>query len=83
MAYTFLSAQYANAENTAAVAVTVEASAVLLSVADTPTEWAAMLAAVTPAAYVAPPPPPAPTLADLQAQLAALQSQIAALSGQP
>lgn len=34
------------------------------------------------AAYVPPPPPPAPTLADLQNQLAALQAQIAALAAQ-
>jgi len=54
MTYTFLSAQYANAENTAAVAVTVEAAAVVLSEADTPTEWAALIAWGTPDAYEAP-----------------------------
>lgn len=83
MIYTFLSAQYANADHTAAVAMTVEAAAVALSAVDTPDEWAALHAALTPADYVAPPPPPAPTIADLQAQLAAIQAQINALAGQP
>lgn len=35
------------------------------------------------AAYVPPPAPPAPTLAQLQAQLAAIQAQINALAGTP
>ena len=35
------------------------------------------------AAYVPPPVPPAPTLAQLQAQLAAIQAQINALAGTP
>lgn len=58
MSYTVLSAAYANPDNTAAVAQTVEAAAVLLSATDTPDEWAAMLAAVTPTAYVPQPIPP-------------------------
>lgn len=54
MTMTILSAAYANAEDTAAVAQTQEAGAVLLSAADTPAAWAAMLAAVEPAPYQAP-----------------------------
>lgn len=80
MTYTFLSAAYANPQHTSAVAITVEAAAVALSEADTPEAWAAMLDAVTPLDYVPPLAPPAPTLADLQAQLAEIQAQIQALS---
>lgn len=58
MSLTIVSAVVANETGTAAVAQTEEAGAVLLSAADTPEEWAAMLAAVTPAPYVPPPPPP-------------------------
>lgn len=43
----------------------------------TPAEAAAFNASLEPA----PPPPPAPTLAELQAQLAALQAQIEQLAG--
>jgi hypothetical protein len=62
MTYTFLSAQYANAEHTAAVAITLEAAAVALSAVDTPAEWEAMhVWAALPgnaiAAYVEPPAP--------------------------
>ena len=57
MPYSILSAQYANPEHTAAVVMTQEAGAVLLSEADTPSDWAAMLAWGTPAAFA----PPAPT----------------------
>lgn len=83
MTYTFLSAQYANAENTAAVAITQEAAAVALSAVDTPTEWAALHEWGTPSAFVPPSAPPAPTLEQLQAQLAAIQAQINALAGTP
>lgn len=44
MTYTISAAQYANAERTAAVVMTEEAAAVLLSATDTPEEWAALLA---------------------------------------
>lgn len=54
MTYTILSAAFANAEHTAAVLQTQEAGAVLASERDTPDLWAAMQAAVTPAAYVVP-----------------------------
>ncbi|MCM0018909.1 MAG: hypothetical protein NBV67_02850 [Tagaea sp.] len=70
MSYTFLSAQYANAENTAAVAITKEASAVALSAADTPEEWAALLAWGTPTAYVAQPVVRIATARQLKAALA-------------
>jgi hypothetical protein len=55
---TYLSAAFANPDGSAVVAQTAERGAVLLSAADTPEAWVAMLAAVTPAPYVAPPPPP-------------------------
>ena len=55
MILTMLSAAYANAETTAAVVQTQESGAVLLSAADTPDAWAAMLAALTPAPFVPPP----------------------------
>ena len=58
MSYTIFSAAYANPDHTSAVAQTAEAGAVLLSLADTPTEWAAMLAAIVPTEYVPQPIPP-------------------------
>lgn len=79
MTYTFLSAQYANPEHTAAVAITAEAAAVAFSAVDTPDAWAALHAALTPADYVPPPPPPAPTREQLLAELAALTAKIEAL----
>lgn len=54
MTYTILSAVFANAEHSAAVLQTQEAGAVLASEADTPDLWAAMQAAVAPAAYSVP-----------------------------
>lgn len=54
MMYTILSAQYANADQSAAVLQTQEAGAVLASEHDTPDLWQQMLAEVTPADYVAP-----------------------------
>lgn len=42
--YTFLSANFANTDHTAIVAVTVEVGAVALSQADTPMQWAALAA---------------------------------------
>ena len=54
MTYTFLSAHYANPENTAAVAITQEAGAIALSAVDTPQEWAALLAWGNIDAYEAP-----------------------------
>ncbi|MFN9113682.1 MAG: hypothetical protein ACK5XN_26735 [Bacteroidota bacterium] len=79
MTYTFLSAQYANPEHTAAVAITAEAAAVAFSATDTPEHWAALHAVLTPADYVPPPQPPAPTREQLLAELAALQAKIEAL----
>lgn len=52
MNYTIFSATYANPDHTSAVAQTAEAGAVLFSLADTPAEWAAMLAAITPTPFV-------------------------------
>jgi hypothetical protein len=63
---TILSAAFANEEKTAAVAQTAEAGAVLLSVADTPDNWAAMFAATTPTPFM---PPPAPLRAIAKTQI--------------
>lgn len=52
--YTITGAAYANADQTAAVIETAEAGSIAISQADTPALWAAMLARVTPAAFVAP-----------------------------
>ncbi len=79
MMYTFLSAIYANEEGNAAETVTVEAGKVLLSAADTPKEWAALMAWGEPSAYVPPPPPPEPTKAEILAQIAALTAKVATL----
>jgi hypothetical protein len=79
MIYTILSASFANTDNTAAIAQTVEAGAVLLSAADTPDNWAAMFVATTPVAFVAPLPPSQPSKENILAQLAALQALVDAL----
>ena len=52
MRYTIKSAQYANAEHTAAVIDTVEAAHVVISKVDTPKEWSEMLAWGMPADFV-------------------------------
>jgi hypothetical protein len=55
----FLSATYANGERTVCVAETDTNGAVVVSTADTPAEWAALLASGIPIAdYAAPPLPP-------------------------
>lgn len=55
-----LSAQWANAEQTAAIVMTAEAGAVAISQVDTPVEWAALLdSGIAISAYT---PPPAPKL---------------------
>lgn len=57
MAYTIISAVYANPNSTSAVLVTVEAGAIAISEADTPEEWAELAASgVTVSPYVAPVP---------------------------
>ena len=43
MTYTYLSAQFANPEQTAATAITEEFGAVLVSISDKPDEWARLL----------------------------------------
>lgn len=50
-----ISARYTNPDNTAAVAVTDDLGAVLISQQDSPQQWAALHAWGTPEAYVAPP----------------------------
>lgn len=52
MAYTIMSAQFANADGTSAIIVTTEVGAVAASARDTPALWTQMLAWGTPAAYV-------------------------------
>jgi hypothetical protein len=79
MIYTILNAHYANEDRTAAVALTQEAALVVLSAADTPEEWAALMAWGEPSAYVPPPPPPEPTKAEILAQIAALTAKVATL----
>lgn len=64
MAYTILSAEYANPDHTAAVIMTKEAAAVLISSVDTPDEWAAMLKWGKPSAYVEPEPVEPPLKAE-------------------
>lgn len=74
MTYTFLSAQYANEESTAAIAITAESAAVLLSIEDTPSDWACLHDWGEPAAY-APPVAPAPTVVSAsQAKIALLDA---------
>jgi len=53
--YTIISARYANPEHTAALLMTEEAASVAISAADTPEEWAAMLAWGDPGEYAAGP----------------------------
>lgn len=57
MTYTILSAEYRNAEQTAAVIKTVENGDVLIGQRDTPEAWQAMLAWGTPVEYKLPPVP--------------------------
>lgn len=54
MTYAILSAQYANADHTAAVLHTQEAGAVLVSQADTPALWVQMLTGAAPSTFVPP-----------------------------
>ena len=56
MSYTFLSAGYANADQTAIVVQTVEAGAVALSLVDTPSAWEHLLeSGIDIAPFVSPP----------------------------
>lgn len=85
MSLTFISAVFADADDASAVVETQEAGAVLLSVADTPEQWEEMLAAVTPAPFVAPSPPPRAIAKTTiyrratDAELALLEATVAAL----
>lgn len=75
--YTVLSARYSNPDHTAAVAMTEEVAAVVLSAVDTPEAWAAMLASVTPEPYTPPQPPVPEPISDRQfAQGLAVQGYI-------
>jgi hypothetical protein len=78
MAYTILSAAYANAERTAAVVQTQEAGAVVVSAKDTPALWAAMVSAAPPGAYAAPAKPVPASITRFQARAALLQSGLLA-----
>ena len=68
MSYTFLTARYANAEQTAAIAETEEAASVALSAVDTPEDWAALMASGIP---IAPYEQPDPTLEDYRSAIQA------------
>ena len=59
MTYTYISAQFANPEKTAATAVTEEFGAVIVSQNDTPAEWARLLEQVPDIAPYQEPPAPA------------------------
>ncbi|MFD1944748.1 hypothetical protein [Paradevosia shaoguanensis] len=48
MTYTFISARFANADHTSAIAMTAEAAEIALSPIDTPDDWADLLAWGTP-----------------------------------
>lgn len=67
---TIISAQWANAEHTAAIVMTAEAGAVALSAADTPTEWAALLNSGIAVSDFAPPPAPKLVATPRQVRLA-------------
>lgn len=69
MTYTILSGQFANEDGTAAILMTAEAAAVLISAVDTPDLWAEMLAWGTPQAYAVPNPVPA-SVSRAQAKIA-------------
>jgi len=58
MSYTIVTASFANEDNTAAVIMTAEAGAVLVSETDTPDLWPDVIA-FKPAAFVPPAPSPA------------------------
>lgn len=78
MTYTFISAAYANPENTAAFVETEEFGQIILSQADTPTEWQALLDSdIVIAPYVAPEPVPPPR--DVYAELDDLNARVSAL----
>lgn len=67
MTVVFLSATYANAAHSAAIAMTADSGAVALSAIDTPEDWAALHASgIVVAAYVVPPPPVPDTITDRQ-----------------
>lgn len=66
MAYTILSAQYANEDSSSAVIETSEAAAVLVSERDTPDLWADMLAWGEPASFA---PSPAPAAITFKADI--------------
>jgi hypothetical protein len=57
MNLTFLSAYYANEENTVAIARTEDGRSVVISINDTPDMWASMLTQIVPTAYIPSPPP--------------------------
>jgi len=66
MAYTILSAAYANPEKTAALIITKEVAAKVVSLADTPDIWSEMLAWGEPAEYEAPTMPVPSFISDRQ-----------------
>ncbi len=73
MTYTILSARYANEEHLAAEVMTEEAGAVILSAADTPDDWDALLGGDVEIAAYEPPPPAFLALSPRQLRLMMLQ----------
>lgn len=67
---TILSAQWANAEHTAAIVMTVEAGAVAVSQVDTPEYWATLLDSGVVVSDFVPPPPPKLVATPRQVRLA-------------
>jgi hypothetical protein len=81
MTYTILSATYANADLTAAVLETVEAGAVVASVADTPELWEQMLSAGIDIATPAAPDFRAPIWADFKARREIYLNRLTGIGG--
>jgi hypothetical protein len=80
MTYTILSAQFADPLGLSAVIVTQEAGHVVISQADTPNQWQALLNWGTPEAYSPPLSAELPTKEEIIADMLALQTKIDLLS---
>lgn len=76
MAYTFISASYANKEHTAIVAMTKEAAAVVFSEVDTPDDWASLHDGKIDISPFVEPEIAKPSKEDLLMQLEAIKAQI-------
>jgi len=81
MTYTFVSARYANGDNTAAIADTEEVGSVALSVVDTPEAWQALLGSGVQIQPYNPPPDPATLTAVNESYKAGLRRKADTLAG--